>query len=155
MKLTQRFVLGLILSMAAAYAQSSGTVRGLLLDPAGKSVPGAQVKLVNLGTQQSFETKTTDSGTYAFTFLAPGNYHLTAELTGFKRIARDVKVDVAGTVTIDATFELGETSQQVSVMSEAQQVDTSSTALGRVVEEKMLTAVPLSSRNFTQILALS
>jgi hypothetical protein len=139
----------------AVYAQSNGTVKGLLTDPEGKATPNAEVALVNKGTEQRLETKTTASGTYAFTFLPPGSYEFSAELTGFKRIVRAVTVDIAGTVTIDAAFELGQTSTQVQVVSEAQQVDTSTSEVGMVVEQKLVSALPLSSRNFTQILALS
>jgi hypothetical protein len=139
----------------AVHAQSNGTVKGLLTDPEGKATPNAEVALVNKGTDQRLETKTTASGTYAFTFLPPGSYEFSAELTGFKRIVRAVTVDIAGTVTIDATFELGQTSTQVQVVSEVQQVDTSTSEVGMVVEQKLVSALPLSSRNFTQILALS
>ncbi len=148
------FVLALA-AVAAGNAQSNGTVKGILTDPEGRSAPNASVKIVNQGTDQMTQTLTTASGAYAFTFLPPGKYQLAAELPGFKRILRNITVDIAGTVTIDASFELGQTAEQVQVLSEVQQVDTSTSALGRVVEEKLVTALPLSSRNFTQILALS
>jgi len=145
----------LALATITANAQSNGTVRGILTDPDGSSAPNADVKLVNKGTDSRVEAKTTASGAYAFTFLPPGTYEFTAELPGFKSIVRNVVVDVAGTVTIDATFELGQTATQVQVVSEAQQVETSSSAVGMIVEQQLVTALPLSSRNFTQILALS
>lgn len=146
----------ILLSAIIAAAQATGTVRGLLKDPTGKSVPGASVKLMNKGTGQVLAEKTTQAGTYTFTLLPPGKYKVTAESAGFRRIVLDnITVDVAGTATVDATFELGQTSQEVTVQSEITQVNTSTSDLGRVVEEKMLTSVPLSSRNFTQILALS
>lgn len=150
-----KFLTLALLGGIAAYAQSNGTVKGILTDPEGKSAPKAAVKLRNLGTDQIVQSLTTDSGTYAFTFLPPGKYQFAAELTGFKRIVRNLTVDIAATVTIDAVFELGQTTEQVQVLSDVQQVDTSTTAIGRVVEEKLVTALPLSSRNFTQILALS
>ena len=62
---------------------------------------------------------------------------------------------VAVELTVDATLEIGQTSEQVSVVGDVQQVETSTSALGRVVEQQLVTALPLSSRNFTQILALS
>ncbi|HEX4747949.1 MAG TPA: carboxypeptidase-like regulatory domain-containing protein [Bryobacteraceae bacterium] len=145
----------LALAPTIASAQANGTVKGILSDPNGGSAPNATVALVSKATDQRMETKTTASGAYAFTFLPPGVYEFSAELTGFKRIARNVTVDVAAIVTIDATFELGETSTEVQVVSEVPQVDTASSAVGIVVEQKLVTALPLSNRNFTQILALS
>ena len=153
-----RFLATLVLigcSAVALTAQSTGTVTGLLTDPSAKSAPGAAVKLVNKGTQQLFATSSTQSGTYRFTFLAPGEYQLSAELVGFKRIVRELVVNIGGTVTVDAAFELGQTTEQVSVVADVQQVETTTSALGRVVEQQLVTALPLSSRNFTQILALS
>src|SRR5258708_7162323 len=125
---TLRLLPLLLLTVLLAFAQSNGTVKGILTDQSGNS---------------------------AFTFLAPGDYELSAELTGFKRLVRNVRVDIAGTVTVDATLELGQTTEQVSVVSDVQQVETSTSALGRVVEQQLVTSLPLSSRNFTQILALS
>jgi hypothetical protein len=148
------FILALVTAVAAK-AQSNGTVKGILTDPDGGSAPNATVTLVNKGTDQRAETKTTAAGAYAFTFLAPGSYEFSAELPGFKRIVRAVTVNIAATVTIDASFELGQTATQVQVVSESQQVDTASSAVGMVVEQQLVTALPLSSRNFTQILALS
>ncbi len=148
------FVWSLGLAMVAK-GQSNGTVKGILSDPGGSSAPNAIVALVNKGTGQKVEAQTTTSGAYAFTFLSPGTYDFSAVLPGFKRIVRLVTVDIAATVTIDAAFELGGTATQVQVVSEAQQVDTSSSAVGMVVEQQLVTALPLSSRNFTQILALS
>jgi hypothetical protein len=136
-------------------AQSNGTVKGILTDPEGKSTPDAMVTLINEGTDQRVQTKTTAGGAYAFTFLPPGKYRLTAELSGFKTIARSLTVDIAATVTIDAVFELGQTASQVQVVSEVQQVDTSTSDVGLLVEQKLVEALPLSSRNFTQILSLS
>jgi carboxypeptidase family protein len=84
----QRRFLTLILTVLAAVcacsAQSNGTVKGILTDPEGKSAPDAAVTLVNEGTDQRVQTKTTAGGAYAFTFLPPGKYRFTAELAGFK-----------------------------------------------------------------------
>ena len=144
-----------IIMATAASGQSTGTVKGILTDPAGKSAPGAVVILTNEGTDQRLQTVTTPGGAYAFTFFSPGKYRFAAELTGFRTIARKVTVDIAGTVTIDAVFELGQTATEVQVVSETQQVDSSTSAVGLVVEQKLVEALPLSSRNFTQILSLS
>ena len=138
-----------------AWAQANGTVKGILSDPNGGSAPGAAVALFNKATDQRLATMTSASGAYAFAFLSPGTYEFSAELAGFKRIARRVTVDIAATVTIDAIFELGQASTEVQVVSEVPQVDTASSAIGITVEQKLVTDLPLSNRNFTQILALS
>jgi hypothetical protein len=154
----RRYLTVFVLTLAASIAgnaQSNGTVKGILSDPDGKTAPNAVVKLVDPGTHQQVETKTTQNGAYAFTFLPPAKYQFSAELPGFKRIVKLVTVDIAGTVTLDARFELAQTADQIQVVGEVQQVDSSTSDVGMVVEQKLVTALPLSSRNFTQILALS
>ncbi len=144
-----------IAATAVANAQSNGTVKGILTDPAGGSTANAVVRLINQGTSQQAETKTTESGAYTFTFLPPGRYQLMAELPGFRPIARSLTVDIGQTVTIDATFELAQSAEQVQVSAEVQQVDTSTSDVGMVVDQTLVAALPLSNRNFTQIFALS
>src|SRR5262249_33081718 len=86
----------------------------------------------------------------------PGQYTVTFDMPGFRRLVRDnIPVTVTETVVIDPALEVGEVSQEITVTGEAPLVQTSNVALGRVVEEVMVTGVPLSGRNFTQILALS
>ena len=109
-----------LVAITAANAQSNGPVRGILTDPNGASAPNASVTLVNKETDQRFQTLTTDGGAYSFTFLAPVTYELSAELPGFKRIVREVRVDVAATVTIDTAFELGQAATSVQVTSESE-----------------------------------
>lgn len=75
-------------------------------------------------------------------------------MQGFKRLVR-AGVNVTEILQVDASLEVGDVSQEISVTEEAPLVQATSAALGRVVEQVLVTGVPLSSRNFTQILALS
>jgi hypothetical protein len=137
-------------------AQSTGTVRGVVRDVSGGIVPKASVSMVNAATQQKAQVLTTAAGTYAFAFLAPGTYSLAVEQPGFNRFQREnIAVDVAGMVEIDVTLQVGGATETVNVGAGAEQLQTNSSDLSHVVDNTMMNAVPLSSRNFTQILALS
>jgi hypothetical protein len=145
-----------LLASGIAFAQSTGTVRGVVKDPSGAVVPGASVVLTNTATQQKTEAVTTTAGTYSFVFLPPGEYSLTVDRPGFNRFVRDkIPVDVAGVVVLDVSLQVGEVSETVTVAGAPPQLQTSTSSLGHVVDNTMMNAVPLSSRNFTQILALS
>src|ERR1700744_5561673 len=95
-----------------AAGQSTGTVRGVVKDPAGAVLPNATVTLTNTGTDRKVQATTNAVGGYGFTFLPPGNYSLTVDVTGFLTFVRDkIPVDVDGVAVIDATLQMGTTSQ--------------------------------------------
>jgi len=153
------FVFELAVFLAAAapvLAQSTGSVRGVVRDTSSSVVPRASLSIVNAATQQKSQSLTSAGGTYAFAFLTPGTYTLAAEQPGFNRFIREnIVVDVAGVVEIDIALQVGTAVDSVSVAAAAEQLQTNSSDLSHVVDNIMMNAVPLSSRNFTQILALS
>ncbi len=145
-----------LLFSGSTLAQSTGSIRGVVKDPSGALVPEAKVSLKNISTQGKTEVQTTGSGNYSFALLPPGEYLLTVEHPGFKRYDRqNLTVDVTGVRVVDVTLEVGSAADSVDVTAEAEQLQTSTSDLGHVVDNTMMNAVPLSSRNFTQILALS
>ncbi len=138
------------------FGQSTGTIRGVVRDPSGALVPGAKIALTNVSTQGRSETQSSGTGTYSFTFLSPGDYVLGVEHSGFKRYEQqNITVDITAIRVIDVALEVGSSAESVDVTAEAEQLQTSTSDLGHVVDNTMMNAVPLSSRNFTQILALS
>ena len=137
-------------------AQSKGGIRGVVKDPSSAILPGVNISVTNVATQQKTETISTESGTYAFPFLEPGDYNLVAELAGFNPVVRDkLHVEIAGTIVVDLTLQVEGRNEAVTVTEAAQQVQTTTSSLGHLVDNAMMNAVPLSSRNFTQVLALS
>jgi hypothetical protein len=141
---------------AAALAQSTGTVQGVVKDTSGAVVPGAVVALTDNATHQQTQAITTSAGAYSFAFVAPGAYSLTVDHSGFNRFVRNgITVDVAGVAVVDVQLQVGATNETVTVTGATQQVQSSTSDLGHVVDNTMMTSLPLSSRNFTQILALS
>ena len=147
-------VIGLL--SGALFAQSNGAVKGVVRDASGAILPGADVTLTNKATQSVKTTLSSETGSYVFPAILPGSYSVLVELPGFQRTIRDnVTVNVTETVSLDFTLQVGAVSSEITVSEEAPLIQTQTSALGRVVEQAMVTGVPLSSRNFTQILALS
>src|SRR5262245_23272983 len=146
----------ILFASVSLFAQSNGTVKGLVKDTTGAILPGATVTLTNKATQRVQTTLSTETGSYVFPALPPGDYSVAVEMTSFKKVTRDnVTVNVTEVVTIDFVLEIGAVSTELTVTEQAPLIQTQTSALGRVVEQVMVTGVPLSSRNFTQILALS
>jgi hypothetical protein len=132
-----------------------GAIAGTITDASGGFVPGATVKITSAGRNESRTTSTSSTGTYAFANLAPGQYRLEVQQTGFKQVVRSgVEVQVDVTSRVDLALEVGDVSQSVVVTSEAPLLQTDSSSLGTVVPQQAIQSVPLSGRNINNLLTL-
>jgi hypothetical protein len=134
---------------------ASGRILGRVADPTGAVLSGAKVTLLNEATGISRDAKTSDSGDYSFVEVAPGTYTVQFELTGFKKnVQKNVIVDVNQVVTLNSTLQIGGSQETVEVTSEAPQVDTTSTQLGAVINDRSVNELPLNTRDTYQFLQL-
>ena len=134
---------------------ATGRVIGRVADPSGAVLSGVKVALTNQATGVSRDVTTNDSGDYSFVSVAPGTYQASFELTGFKKnVQKNITVDVNQVVTLNSTLQIGGTQEVVDVTSEAPQVDTTSTQLGAVVNDRSVNELPLNSRDTYQFLQL-
>src|ERR1700710_1844984 len=78
-----------LLAMAAYAQESRGTVVGRVIDGHDAPIRGVQVAITNIDTGVATTLKSNESGSYAAPLLLPGNYRVTAEHSGFKKLARD------------------------------------------------------------------
>ena len=151
----------LVLCFAAAstlfvYAQGTGgRILGRVSDPTGAVLAGVQVKLTNDQTGVSQATQTDKTGYYEFPAVPVGNYHLEYEQSGFKKaIKKGLTLQVNQVVTMNMTMQVGTAEEVVEVTSEAPLVDTTSTQLGAVVNDRSVVQLPLNSRDTYQFLQL-
>lgn len=142
---------------AALLGQTSfGSVNGTVTDQTGAVVPGAEVKLVNQATNIESATATNPRGYFNFVNVRPGLYVVGVEASGFKRAeVPQFAVVVGQAVSRNIRLEVGEVTQTVEVTTTSELLQTSSSELGNVVEEKVLHEIPLNGRNFTQLLILT
>ena len=138
------------------FAQSTGgRILGKVSDSTGAVVNGVNVKLTNVATGVSREAQTNENGDYTFVEVVPGTYRVEYTQQGFKRNVRDnVLLDVNQVLTLNATLQPGGTQETVEVTSEAPLVDTTSTQLGAVVDDRSVVQLPLNSRDTYQLLQL-
>src|SRR5882724_1647865 len=147
----------LLISGSAASAQTAATgqIAGTVIDPVKGSVPDAVVTVKNDATGVVRTVRTGADGDYVVPLLPPGNYSVTVAAPGFKtQTNTNVVVEVATTATANIKLQLGEASQSVTVEATAVVLQTDSATNGGVVNDKTVPALPLSSRNYTQILDL-
>ena len=148
----------LLLWVPSLLAQSAGTgaLTGTVTDPTGAVVPNVTVTLTSADTNQARSANTGADGTYKFGLLPPGTYRVRFAAPGFKTSEiGGVTINVTETPTLDRALEVGAQSEQVTVEASVETVQTASSTLGTVVGSRAATALPLSTRNYTQILGLS
>ena len=152
-----RLLLTFLLSVTAVLAQSTiGSVNGTISDTTGAVVPGTSVTLSNAGTGVEVTTQTNASGFFVFVNVQPGNYDLVAEQTGFKTVLLPTfNVGVNQTVTQNLSLEVGDVTETIEVMAQAEQLQQSTSELGTVIGVKAIEDLPLNGRNFTQLLTLT
>jgi hypothetical protein len=149
-------VLVLNMCTASLAQQSTASVRGFVSDPSSAVVPGATVKIVNVATGAIRESKSLDTGAYAFEALTAGTYRLTATKEGYgQTILENIVLAVGQTANLDVHLKVGSTSEQVTVTSEVPLVDTNESHIGTVVDERAVRDLPLQSRQFTNLAVLT
>src|SRR4030095_15411332 len=110
LKLVGGLALGLSLLVPAPVSAQLGTgdLRGKVVDSSGAVLPGATVIAKNEASGQSRETISSTDGTFSMIALNPGNYELTASLSGFKKYQRTgIRVEVGKAVSLDVTLSIG------------------------------------------------
>jgi len=147
--------LSLLLPTLLPAQGTSGRILGRVADPTGAVLSAATVTLTNEATGISRDAKTNDSGDYSFVEVVPGTYTVQFELTGFKKnVQKSVIVDVNQVVTLNSTLQIGGSQETVEVTSEAPQIDTTSTQLGAVINDRSVNELPLNTRDTYQFLQL-
>ena len=145
----------LALLLAASGQSTGGRIIGRVSDSTGAVISGVQVTLVNEATGISRDTKTNDNGDYTFVEVAPGNYRVEYALQGFKKNVRsNIILELNQVLALNAVLQPGATQETIEVSSEAPLVETSSTQLGTVVNDRAIVQLPLNERDTYQFLSL-
>src|SRR5262245_13724127 len=105
---------------SASWAQAvKGTLVGTVTDAQGAGVPGATVTVTETGTNIARTAATNSSGNYVFSNLKDGTYRVGVEMPGFRKVQREgVIVDVNTTVRVDLTLQVGQMSEEATVVAE-------------------------------------
>jgi hypothetical protein len=126
----------------------TASIRGTVTDATGAAVPGAKVTVTEAERNIPRSTVTDEAGRYFVTALPPGRYTLSIEASGFKRyIQADFPLAVQQQATIDVQLQVGEVTTAVEVTGSAPLLNTTIAALGQVVENKYILALPNLGRD--------
>ena len=149
-------ILLLAFSQLPLHAQyDSGSLVGVIQDSTGAVIPGATVTVVNKSTGAVYTTTSGSAGEYEAPSLHTGTYKITAERSGFNTaVADNILVSVGVRQHINLTLAVGQTATTVEVSGVALQLETESSEREQTVSGYQTEALPLVSRNFSDLLAL-
>ena len=150
----------LLLSMlgVAAYGQTAGTgaIAGIITDPNGEVVAGATISAIDVATGEKRTTVSSGTGSYLVPLLLPANYRVEASKSGFKlSVNADIPVHITETTKVNVKLAIGAARETVEVKANSELLKTEQSTLGNVVDQKEVSALPLVTRNYSQILGLS
>src|SRR5216684_2126460 len=155
-------VLGILLvgldSQRAIAQTEKASVSGRVTDQSNAAVPDAEVQIKNTDTGVATIVKTNGEGLYALPSLNPGNYLMTVNKMGFRTVSvTGMTLNVQENLSRNFTLQVGSTAESVTVTAEsgADLIQTTSSNLGTVIAQKAIHELPLSGRNFSQLLTLT
>jgi hypothetical protein len=147
----------LALSLSAAgQTPGTGAISGIVEDPAHRPVVHAEVVAENEATHVARTVATTTEGEFRVPLLEPGMYTVVVRAEGFaESTAHAVEVMVSETASLNVVLAIESAVTTVQISARTQGVDLENSTLGGVVDQTAIQNLPLSNRNYTQILGLS
>jgi hypothetical protein len=139
------FALILAFASLATAQEFRSTLTGRVTDPTGAVVPSAKIQAIETATNSRFETVTNSDGLYTFPLLLPGTYQLAAEARGFKKaVQTGIQIGTNTRVAQDVTLRIGESSESVTITSDAPPLETVKASAGQVITTHELENLPLN-----------
>ncbi len=139
-----------------SWAQATASIHGAVTDATGAAIPDARIAATNLGRNLTRSVTTDAAGQYVIPLLPIGGYTVRVDKPGFQAfLQQNVLLQVNTEVQVDARLEVGGTTEQVNVSSQATLVQTNSSAMVQVVDQQRVADLPLNGRNVLQLLTLN
>jgi hypothetical protein len=142
--------------MVMAQSADTGALAGTIKDPSGSVIPNAEITATNKATAQSRTVMSGADGSYKIVLLPPGQYQVKVGMAGFQTAEfPSVTINVTETDVLNCTLEIGVQSETVTVHADAEILQTATSTLGTLVDGDEVAALPLTTRNYTQVLDFS
>jgi hypothetical protein len=129
---------------------------GQITDPAGRVVPKAEIKIVNLGTGVASDAISNEEGIYSVTGLIPGRYRVTVHKDGFREVIIDgLVLNVQDVVAQNVHLELGSVAESITVTANQNNINTQDASVSTVVDRQFAENLPLNGRSFQSLIELT
>ncbi|MBZ5673335.1 MAG: TonB-dependent receptor [Acidobacteriia bacterium] len=126
------------------------------MDPAGAAIPSAEIKATQTDTGLVRTATSSTDGTYVLTNLPIGPYRLDVTKQGFKAYSQiGIVLQVATNPTVNVSLQLGAVSESIQVESNATLVETQTTSVGGLIENRRIVELPLNGRNPVELIQLT
>ncbi|MBV6431262.1 MAG: hypothetical protein IANPNBLG_01391 [Bryobacteraceae bacterium] len=145
--------LALLLSVLALPAQvPTAELTGIVTDVSGALVAGAEVSITANATNIRRVVTTNAAGVYIAPALQPGAYSVKVTMKGF-RSAMDntLELQVGQTARLNFELQIGDVAETVEVSAAAENLDTETTTVGTVIDNRRIEDLPLNGRNYLQL----
>jgi hypothetical protein len=137
------------------HGQGLGEFVGTVTDPSGGALTSARITATQVATKLSRTVTANEQGYYVIQSLRPAIYDITVESPGFRTYRQqNVTLGADQRVTVNAKLEVGATSESVTVQADAAQVDTASSTMKGLVDQRQIVELPLNGRNAAQLTTL-
>lgn len=145
------------LVVPTAFSQSfTGQIVGTVKDSTGAVIPRALITITHVQTNRQLSTAANDQGRYVSVPLDVGEYRVEGTLSGFKRATKSgITVRIQDTIVVDLVLEVGSLSEEVNVGGELAQLETTTSSLGKVVDNRRIRDLPLNTRNVYALVFLT
>ncbi len=148
------FIITLVASNALAQ-EIRATISGTVTDQSGAIMPNVSVTVRNLDTANETTITTASDGSFRVPQLLPGNYELRASATGFRRAVRTgIHLNVGDHAVVDMQMAVGLLNEEVQVTDAPPVIETTSSELSGIVDDKQMRDLPLNGRDFFQLTML-
>jgi hypothetical protein len=150
------FVVLLLVSVSACFAQSTATLSGVVTDPSGAVVPSAEVTVHSLATGLDRQLVTDNAGLYVAPSLIPGDYQVVVKASGFSQYTvQKVTLGVDQRITVNIPLALTTAGATIQVESTASQIETQTPTVGQVINSTTVQELPLNGRHFLDLTTLT
>ncbi|MHB1936015.1 MAG: carboxypeptidase-like regulatory domain-containing protein [Acidobacteriaceae bacterium] len=140
-------------SQIASAQNAQGTILGHIVDPSGAAVTGAKVTITNQNTNVQSNYVTNATGDYTVPQLNPGPYTITVQSPGFQTASSsNLTLEVQQTLRQNFKLTVGNVSTTVAVSASTQMLHTSDATVGQVIQGKLMEALPMNGRDFTNLM---
>lgn len=134
-----------VLSWSQAF---TGTITGIVTDPNGAAVPGAEIRVRNEATGEVRTAKSGPDGLYVVSQLQPGTYEVSAEMQGFRKsVQTGAVLRVNQTLEVNIGLQLGEVAQTIEVAATVTMLDTQSANRAITLDQQAVLDLPVNARN--------
>src|SRR6202521_2307282 len=154
--MTIAVLLGFALPTRVSAQMIGATISGTIVDATGAVVPNVKIVVKNASTGSIANAATNSVGVFDAPNLPPGTYELTASATGFSTLVRNrITVTVGQGLVLNLTLQVGNTTQQIEVTSEAPTVGLANATVGGLVNAAKVEELPLNGRSWSDLAILT